>query len=96
VWELVSNELEEDLFQMRNFAPPDVIKRVHREAHLELLARQEIGLLVTRAAITGVNVNDLPAFAKSSGEQVARSIAADVRAFEKKRHKSAERYEAIS
>jgi len=96
VWNLVRQELSADLFEMRNFAPPDTIKRVQKEKHLELLEQQSLGLLITRAAISGVNIDDLSAYARTEGTRLARKIGSELEKTELKFSKSAARYEAIS
>ena len=96
IWNVVRQELSADLFEMRNFAPPDTIKRIQKEKHLELLGQQLLGLLITRAAISGVSIDDLSAYAGTEGKRLARSIASDLEKTELKLSKSAARYEAIS
>ncbi|MBX7495162.1 hypothetical protein K3172_04765 [Qipengyuania sp. 6B39] len=92
-WNLIETELQSDLFEMRNFAPPGTIRRVHREAHMRLLAKQSLGLLVSRAAITDIGIDDLAAFALAEGQAAAQEIASNSEAVEGKLLRSAQRYD---
>ena len=96
LWLAVVQQLNDDLFEMRNFALPDTIKRVHREAHLQLLARQCTGLLITRAAIAGVEIQELPLIVLDDANQLAAEFVAQPERFERRLHNSAARYEATS
>ena len=96
LWLAVVQQLNYDLFEMRNFTAPDTIKRVHRNAHLDLLFQQSVGLLVTRAAIAEVPIKDLPNFAYDEAMKMAQQFKSDVQHFEGKLRRSAERYEATS
>lgn len=95
-WKLVQSEVGDDLFEMRNFAPPDLIKRVHKEAHLDLLERQNLGLLVTRAAILGISIERLADFALAEGHRNFLAITAQIEVMEERLRKSGMRYEALS
>lgn len=95
LWELVLKQLEEDLFEMRNFAPPNTIKRVQREAHARLLERQSLGLLVTCAAIKGVSIEQLSTEVIAQGKRFADEIAKDRSGYESKLRESADRYEVL-
>ena len=96
LWEIITRELREDLFEMRNFSHPDTIKRVHKEAHLRLLMSQCTGLLITRAAIAGVQVAELASFTLSEAKDLAAEFSAEPERFEAKLQESAARYEAMS
>lgn len=95
-WDAVRTELSDDLFEMRNFAPPEVIKRIHRESHLQLLYKQSLGLMVTQAAIEGISADCIATYAKSLGDRYARDILKDAQKVEAKLQRCAERYEAQS
>lgn len=95
LWQVVGAELGEDLFEMRNFAPPDTIKRVQREAHIRLLERQSLGLLITRAAIRGVSIESLAAEATAEGKRMASEITNDRSRYETKLQESSGRYEIL-
>ena len=93
-WALAKMALEDDLFDMRNFCPPDTVKRVDKEAHRRLLAQQGLGLLITQAAISGITIDDLANFARSFGESSAHEIESNLARMEIRLAKSAMRYEA--
>lgn len=96
LWTTIAQEIESDLFEMRNFAQPDTVKHVHKEAHLSLLARQCTGLMITRAAIAGVQSADLPAFVLNDAEQLVAEFKSKPEHFESKLRESAARYDAKS
>lgn len=95
LWKQVRLQLDEDLVEMRNFAPPDTIKRVQQDAHLKLLFDQALGLLISRAAIAGVGFHDLTKFAKSEGERLVSELVSRPGHFEKKLEDQTERYSVI-
>ena len=95
LWETVRNELDEDLFEMRNFAPPDTIKRVQREAHARLLEGQSMGLVITRAAIKGVPIESLAREALIEGQRMANEISKDQCRYGAKLRERADRYEIL-
>lgn len=95
LWQAVRMHSNDDLFDMRNFAPPDAIKRVQREAHTRLLERQSMGLFVTRAAIRGVSIESLAAEAIAEGRSMAKEISEHRTRYEAKLHDSADRYEIV-
>lgn len=92
LWSLVRVVLEADLFEMRNFAEPDLIKHVHQQAHNQLLEKQMVGLLTTRAAICGVDADALAKFAEAAGIEMATEIQSSPEVFAKKLLKASERY----
>jgi hypothetical protein len=75
LWQLTRREIEADLFEMASRVEPDLLKRVQKESHLHLLGRQMIGLLITQAALSGVGIDQLEAFAIRTGASMAREIA---------------------
>ncbi len=93
-WDAVRTELSDDLFEMRNFVPPEVIKRIHRESHLQLLYKQSLGLVLTQAAIEGISADCVATYAKSIGDRYARDILKDAQQVEAKLRRNADRYEA--
>jgi hypothetical protein len=92
LWQAVRNETGQDLFEMRNFAAPDLIKSVQRDEHDKLLARQMTGLLTSRAAIQGIEADALPCFAEQAGEQMAEQIRQAPDRFAEKLETAAGRY----
>ena len=74
-WSLLQEEVRKDLFEMCNFAPADTIKRINKMAYLDLLTQQGLGLLITRAAIEGIDSSELADFAIRDGKTFARMIA---------------------
>lgn len=74
LWELVRRRTDGDLFEMRNYADPDKVKLVQKEEHDQLLASQMLGLLISRAAVHGMEEDKLPAFATAIGNDMAQSI----------------------
>lgn len=91
LWKLVRQGAEHDLFEMRCYADPNRVKHVQKEEHDQLLAGQMLGLLISRAALHGLEVEKLQAFATSVGNDMARSITdASVR-FGKKLQKAKDR-----
>ena len=93
LWQQVRSETEADLFEMTARTDPDLVKRVQKEAHERLLATQMLGLLTTRAALSGVAFGDLAAFATLVGSQMAREIAAAPGRFERKLSAANGRYD---
>ena len=91
-WSQVRSELEGDLFEMRSFAEPNLVKDVHQEAHNQLLKTQTIGLLTTRAAICRVDANGLPRFVELAGIEMANEIENAPEFFAEKLRKAAARY----
>jgi hypothetical protein len=95
LWENVREEISSDLLEMRSFAEPDLIKRVQREAHNQLLARQMIGLLTTRAGICGVPSDGLANFAILAGIEMGTEIEDRKEAFERKLARVCDRYSVL-
>jgi hypothetical protein len=93
LWQHVHRQAEADLFEMTCRAAPDLVKRVQLDAHLQLLARQMIGLLTTRAALCGVGIDEFEAFARAAGAEMAREIAFAPSRFERKLAVAAGRYD---
>ncbi|WP_155986514.1 hypothetical protein [Novosphingobium resinovorum] len=92
LWQAVRQEVSEDLFEMRNFADPDLIKSVQRDEHDKLLAQQMTGLLSTRAAILGIVSAEIRDFAHATGKEMAYTIEANPDHFTKKLASAAGRY----
>lgn len=93
-WHAVRSELSDDLFEMRNFAPPEVIKRIHKESHLQLLYKQSLGLVIAQAAIEGISADSVATYAKEIGERYALDIVQNTSKVEAKLQRCADRYEA--
>ena len=93
LWRLVRSEVDSDLFEMASRVAPDLVKRVQKDAHLQLLARQMIGLLTTRAALCRVGIDELEAFATRAGLEMAREIAKSRSRFEAKLAAASGRYD---
>jgi hypothetical protein len=92
LWKLVRLECESDLFEMRNWADPELVKRVQRSAHDRMLAGQMAGLLTNRAALNGITAGELATFAVSKGQEMAHEIRRARSRFEKKLARAANRY----
>lgn len=92
LWKQVRSELHADLFEMRTFADPDLVKRVQREEHDRLLAAQMTGLLTTRAALNGKVASELPSYAIDIGEEMAAYIVSARPRFERKLEHAKDRY----
>lgn len=92
IWKLVKLQADADLFEMRLWADPDLVKRVEREAHDRLLAGQMLGLLTTRAALSGIDAGNLVSFAMTAGEEMSRKIAESPSRYEKKLARAGSRY----
>jgi hypothetical protein len=84
LWQRVRRVAAADLFEMCNWADPDLIKRVEKEAHDRLLAAQMVGVLITRAALHGKHASELQAFATDVGNQLVNDIARRPGRFEQK------------
>lgn len=92
LWQCVRREVDADLFEMTSRVEPDLVKRVQKEAHDQLLATQMIGLLVTRAALRGVTSDGLASFASIAGRQMARDISKALPRYEQKLAAAVSRY----
>lgn len=92
LWQSVREEAKEDLFEMRNFADPNLMKSVQRDEHDKLLAQQMTGLLTTRAAILGLPANGLSDFAELTGGQMAYNIEQEPERYAKKLANAVGRY----
>jgi hypothetical protein len=92
LWEQVRGHSAEDLFEMRNFASPDLIKRVQLDAHDQLLENQMKGLLVSRAALRDMPVDQLATFAAKAGRDMASEISGARSRYEKKLAAASDRY----
>lgn len=75
LWKLVRQKTDGDLFEMRNYADPDKVKLVQKQEHDQLLASQMLGLLISRAAVHGIEEDKLQAFATAIGHNMADSIS---------------------
>lgn len=96
LWAEVLRNCDDDLFEMCNYAPPELIKQVQRDKHDELLARQMMGLLTTRAAIRGVEPSELADFALAEGYAMAKKIMVYPDRFDRKLSHAASRYDVQS
>lgn len=96
LWQAVRIHSDDDLFEMRNFANPDLIKRVQRDEHDKLLAHQMLGLLTSRAAILGIGSHRLANFAQGAGRQMAVKIEMESDRFAKKLAEAIGRYHVES
>jgi hypothetical protein len=74
LWEVVRQRADDDLFEMRNYADPDRVKLVQKQEHDQLLAGQMLGLLISRAAVNGMESEKLQAYATAIGRDMAQSI----------------------
>jgi len=95
LWHAVRCAADEDLFEMRNYADPDLIKAVQRDEHDKLLAQQMTGLLTTRAGILGIEGDALAGFATRAGKQMAQTIEQEPERFAHKLLAAAARYRVI-
>lgn len=95
LWQAVRAEVEHDLLEMRSDACPERVKVVQRDAHAKMLFGQIAGLHVAAAAVLGVEFTALPAFAVTSGEQLAARIQSDPERFARKLADAAARYHVI-
>lgn len=95
LWQAVRQEVSDDLFEMRNFADPDLIKSVQRAEHDKLLEQQMTGILTPRAAILDLAASGLPDFAELSGGQMAESIEEEPERYSRKLAEAAARYHVI-
>jgi hypothetical protein len=92
LWRLVRQETEGDLMELRNWTDPDLVKRVQLDEHDQLLARQMLGLLTTRAALHGVQLTGLPAFVSSTAHEMIKAISKAPARTEQKLASAAGRY----
>jgi hypothetical protein len=92
LWDHVSAEAKSDLFEMQIFAGADRIKQVQIEEHDRLLAAQITGLFVTRAALQGLQIDDLSNFVVMKARAIANEIKSERSKFERKLDRSRGRY----
>lgn len=92
LWELVRHHANGDLFEMRNYADPDKVKFVQKDEHDQLLLTQMTGLLISRAALHGLEAEKLREFAAAAGIEMATNIDNSPTRFEEKLAKAAGRY----
>lgn len=95
LWQAVRREVSDDLFEMRNFADPDLMKSVQRDEHDKMLKQQMTGLLTTRAALHGIDIEKLREFAEFLGREMALEIEKAPPHFEKKLEKAIRRLRVI-
>ena len=95
LWQAVRSEVDEDLFELRNFAPPETIRRVNKDTHLRLLSRQCLGLLISCAALEEVAFDDLPAFFQAQQTELIREVKDNPRRFEARLREAKARYEVV-
>lgn len=92
LWTQVRTNTQADLFEMRSYADPEIVKRVQKDEHDQLLAGQMLGLLISRAALQGIEAGQLRTFATAAGIEMAHDIANSPTRFEKKLVRAADRY----
>lgn len=92
LWNCVRRETEDDLFEMRLYADPEQVKLVEKESHDRLLASQMTGLLLARAALSDICGDNLPSYARATGEEMARNLTQRRSHFEVKLHRVRQRY----
>lgn len=92
LWELVRQKTDSDLIEMRNDANPDKVKHIQKDEYDQLLARQMLGLLISRAALQGLEEEKLKAFATSVGNDMASMISEGSSHFEEKLAKARDRF----
>lgn len=92
LWQNVREGAEADLFEMRSWADPDLVKRVEKEAYEDMLTTHMKGLLIARAALNGTQAKTLPAFARAVGAEMAEDFARAPRRFEQKLALARDRY----
>jgi hypothetical protein len=80
---------------MRNDACPERVKVVQRDVHAEMLTSQMIGLQVALAAVLGISIAALPAFAVTTGQQLSSRIQADPERFARMLADAGARYHVI-
>ncbi|CCA91119.1 hypothetical protein [Novosphingobium sp. PP1Y] len=95
LWQAVRQEISDDLFEMRNFADPDLTKSVQRDEHDKMLKQQMAGLLTTRAALHGLDTDKLREFAEFCGKEMALEIDKAPPHFAKKLAKAVSRFRTI-
>lgn len=93
LWREALKQCEVDLFELRNWAAPDLVKRVQLAAHDELLAMQMTGLLTTRAALRDLSFAQLLEFARTTGSEMINIIARSRSRYERKLLEAILRYE---
>ena len=84
LWTQVRHGVDADLFEMRNYASADLIKHVQLDAHDRLLENQMKGLLISRAALRNLSVDQLAPFAVTTGTEMSIDITSALPRFEKK------------
>ena len=72
MWDAVARETNDDLFEMRNYADPDLVKAVQRDAFCNMLQRQMDGIAITQAAVRGVPFTEVPDFVVHEGQRMAQ------------------------
>ncbi|GAA4647614.1 hypothetical protein GCM10023115_55760 [Pontixanthobacter gangjinensis] len=92
LWLKAKAALDTDLFEMRSYAEPCLIKQVHQHEHSELLQRQMTGLLTSKAAINGIDADSLSEFARLTGNEMATAIQSAPEDFAEKLKKAEDRY----
>lgn len=70
LWELVSNEVRDDLEEMRSFVEPSLIKDVHRNEHIQLILGQVVGSVTSLAALEDQKKCGLRDYFKTFGERL--------------------------
>lgn len=92
LWQTVRRAVEGDLFELRAYADPDLVRAVYRQAQDQLLQGQMTGLLIGRAALHGQAFDDLPTFASEAGRDIGKMIRAEPERFEQKLGRAKGRY----
>lgn len=93
LWNRVADEVQTDLFEMRQWSDPDLVKSVQKDALNDLLARQMLGLMVNRAALRGIQFGKLRAFALDIGAELAREVSNSPARISEKLARTVSRYD---
>ncbi len=65
LWEQVVEVVNSDLLEYRIGVLPDLVKTVNRDTHMEMLDRQILGLMVSRAAAAGIQAGTFEDFVQA-------------------------------
>ena len=93
LWSAVKAESDGDLFELRNYADPDLVRSVQQDAFCAMLERQMDGLAVTTAAVRGIPPELLSEFARSEGKRMSERIKVDTERFIAKYESATARYD---
>ena len=95
LWDQVWQVANGDLFEMRSYADPERVKLVKRDEHDQLLAGQMLGLLISRAALNGLDTHQLPDYAIYAGTELERCIIERANSVEQKLTLAIKRYKVL-